>query len=93
MFCWIIKNYNLNESPGWNGIIRGSKVEWLPRATHLAINQGLVWWLSPGGALMDSHPGTKRLLCLSCFRVLPVQPYDIMGSALIEYDVRVQPVA
>jgi hypothetical protein len=29
----------------------------------------------------------------SVFRVLPVQPYDTMGSVLIEYDVRVQLVA
>jgi hypothetical protein len=27
----------------------------------------------------------------SMVRVVPVQPYDIMGSVLIEYDVRVQP--
>jgi hypothetical protein len=27
----------------------------------------------------------------SMLRVLPVQPYDTMGSVLIEYDVRVQP--
>jgi hypothetical protein len=39
----------------------------------------------------DCHPGLKRLLCLMCFRVLPLQPYDTMGSVLIEYDVRVQP--
>jgi hypothetical protein len=66
-------------------------VEWLPRATHLAINPGHVWWLSPGGALVDGHPGTKRLKCLPCFRVLPVQPYDTIGSVLIEYVVRVHP--
>jgi hypothetical protein len=49
-----------------------------------------VWLLSPGSSLEDGHSGLKRL-CLPCFRVLPVQPYDIMGSVLIEYDVRVQP--
>jgi hypothetical protein len=27
----------------------------------------------------------------SMLRVLPVQPYDIMGSVLIEYNVRVHP--
>jgi hypothetical protein len=27
----------------------------------------------------------------SMVRVLPVQPYDTMGSVLIEYDERVQP--
>jgi hypothetical protein len=43
------------------------------------------------GATWDCHPGLKRLLCLLCFRVLPVQPYDTMGSVLIEYVVRVQP--
>jgi hypothetical protein len=37
------------------------------------------------------HSGFKCLLCLPCFRVLPVQPYDTMGSTLIDYDVRVQP--
>jgi hypothetical protein len=52
-----------------------------------------VWLLSPGSSLEDGHPGLKRLICLPCFRVLPVQPYDIMGSVLIEYDVRVQLVA
>jgi hypothetical protein len=30
------------------------------------------------------HSGLKRLLCLPCFRVLSVQPYDIMCSVLIE---------
>jgi hypothetical protein len=73
--------------------VRGGEVEGLPRAIHLAINPGLVWWLSPGGALVDGHLGTKRLICLPCFRVVLVQPYDNMGSVLIEYDVRVQLVA
>jgi hypothetical protein len=41
------------------------------------------------GATQDCHSGLKRLLCLLCFRVLPMQPYDTMGSVLIEYDVRV----
>jgi hypothetical protein len=40
------------------------------------------------GATRVCHSGLKRLLC---FRVLPVQRYDTMGSVLIEYDVRVQP--
>jgi hypothetical protein len=39
----------------------------------------------------DCHPGLKGLICFPCFRVLPVQPYDTIGSVLIEYDVRVQP--
>jgi hypothetical protein len=30
------------------------------------------------------HSGLKRLLCLPCFRVLLVQPYDTMGSVLIK---------
>jgi hypothetical protein len=50
-------------------------------------------WLSPGSTLVDGHLGLKRLICLPCFRVLLVQPYDIIGSILIEYDVRVQLVA
>jgi hypothetical protein len=41
-------------------------------------------------SLRNGHSGLKRLLCLLCFRVLPVQPYDTMGPILIEYDVRVQ---
>jgi hypothetical protein len=32
-----------------------------------------------------------RLPYLPCFSELPVQPYDNMGSVLIEYDVRVHP--
>jgi hypothetical protein len=52
-----------------------------------------MWLLSPVSTLVDSHPGLKRLICLLCFRVLLVQPYDIMGSVLIEYDVRVQLVS
>jgi hypothetical protein len=47
--------------------------------------------VDPGSTLVDCHSGLKRLLCLLWFRVLPVQPYDTMGSVLIEYDVRVQP--
>jgi hypothetical protein len=43
--------------------------------------------------LVVCHLGTKRLSCLPCFSELPVQAYDIMGSVLIEYDVRVQLVA
>jgi hypothetical protein len=43
-----------------------------------------VWLLSPRSSLEDGHPGLKRLICLPCFRVLLVQPCDIMGSVLIE---------
>jgi hypothetical protein len=52
-----------------------------------------VWLLSPGSTLVDGHLGLKRLICIPHFRVLLVQPYDLMGSDLIEYDVRVQLVA
>jgi hypothetical protein len=50
-----------------------------------------VWLLSPGSSLEDGHSGLKRLICITCFRVLLVEPYDTMGSVLIEYVVRVQP--
>jgi hypothetical protein len=33
----IIKNYNLNETPRWNGIAL-VYVEWLLKATYLAVN-------------------------------------------------------
>jgi hypothetical protein len=33
----------------------------------------------------------KEITMSSMVRLLPVQPYDTMGSALIDYDVRVQP--
>jgi hypothetical protein len=46
----------------------------------------------PGRSLADCHSGLKRLPCLLYFRVLLVQPYDTMGSVLIELVVRVQPV-
>jgi hypothetical protein len=41
--------------------------------------------------LVGCHPGTKRPPCLPCLSELPVQPYENMGSVLIEYDVRVHP--
>jgi hypothetical protein len=37
-------------------------------------------------AARDCHPGLKRLIRLPCLDVLPVQPYENMGSVLIEYD-------
>jgi hypothetical protein len=52
-----------------------------------------VWLLSPGSTLVDGHLGLKKLICIPRFRLLLVQPYDLMGSDLIEYDVRVQLVA
>jgi hypothetical protein len=57
-----------------------------PRASRL-VEDGV----NLGSTLVDCHLGLKRLLCLLCFRVLPVQPYDTMGSVLIEYVVRVHP--
>jgi hypothetical protein len=36
-------------------------------------------------------PRNKEIKMSSMLRVLPVQPYDTMGSILIEYDVRVHP--
>jgi hypothetical protein len=35
-------------------------------------------------ATRDGNPGTKRLIGLLCLRVLPVQPYDNMGSVLTD---------
>jgi hypothetical protein len=32
----------------------------------------------------DGHSGLKRLIWLPCLDVLQVQPYDNMGSVLIE---------
>jgi hypothetical protein len=45
------------------------------------------------GCTCGRPPRNKEVIMSSMFRVLPVQPYDIMGSVLIEYDVRVQLVA
>jgi hypothetical protein len=45
------------------------------------LTEGVVYLRS---ILTDCHLGLKRLPCLMCFRVLPVQPYDTMGSVLIE---------
>jgi hypothetical protein len=72
-----------NGTPGWKWYCL-VYVEWLPRTTQLAVNPGFVWWFSPGGALVDGHPGTKRLPYIPCFNELPVQPYDNMGSVLID---------
>jgi hypothetical protein len=51
-----------------------------PRASRLV--EGGV---NLGSTLADCHSGLKRLPCLLCFRVLPMQPDDTMGSVLIEY--------
>jgi hypothetical protein len=36
--------------------------------------------VNPRSSLVDGHLGLKRLPCLLFLRVLPVQPYDNMGS-------------
>jgi hypothetical protein len=53
------KTTKFNESPGWKWYCL-VYVEWLLRATHLAVNPGFVWWFSPEGTLVDGHPGIKR---------------------------------
>jgi hypothetical protein len=45
------------------------------------------------GCTCGRPPRNKEIIMSSVYRVLPVQPYDIMGSVLIEYNVRVQLVA
>jgi hypothetical protein len=50
-----------------------------PRASYLV--EGGVNLRS---SLEDCHSGLKRLPCLPCFRILPVQPYDNMGSVLTD---------
>jgi hypothetical protein len=50
-----------------------------PRASYLV--EGGV---NLGSSLADCHSGLKRLPCLLCFRVLPMQPYDNMGSVLTD---------
>jgi hypothetical protein len=76
LFCEQIKNFNYNETPGWIGLIRGGEVGGLwDTCLERMCAQGVTW---------NCHPGLKRLLCLLCFSVLPVQPYDTMGSVSIE---------
>jgi hypothetical protein len=76
MNCSKNLNYNFNELPGWIGLIEAAMLSgYQPRT---------VWLLSPGSSLEDGHSGLKRLIYLLYFRVLPMQPYDIMGSILIE---------
>jgi hypothetical protein len=72
---WIIKNFNFNESPGWIGLfmeamLSGSWDTCLAEDVYLR------------RSLVDGHSGLKRFPCPLCFRVLPVQPYDTMGSVL-----------
>jgi hypothetical protein len=66
-------------------------VEWLPRATQ-------VWLSTQDCVVVITREYTygwplriKEIKMSSMLRVLPVQPYDTMGSVLIEYDVRVHP--
>jgi hypothetical protein len=65
-------NFNPNETPGWNGFA------WFMLSGYSGPHDSclvLVMWLSlPEGALVDGHPGLKRLICLPCLSVLPVQP-------------------
>jgi len=80
--CFGVKNYNLNETPGWIWLCL-VYVEWLLR-TACMVDLTIVC----GGCHLRVHlwmatQETKRLPCLPCFSELPVQPYDIMGSVLI----------
>jgi hypothetical protein len=71
--------------------VDGGDVEWLLRATYLANLARVCGGNLRVGTLVVCHPGTKRLPCPPCFSELLVQPYDNMGSVLIEYVVRVHP--
>jgi hypothetical protein len=60
----------------------GDDVEWLPGATLLASTQDSVvaaWALTCG-----LPPRNKEVTMSSMLRVLPVQPYDNMGSVLTD---------
>jgi hypothetical protein len=63
-------------------------MQWIMLSGYLGPHTWLsthgMWWLSPEGTLVVCHQGTKRLQCLPCFSELPMQPYDNMGSILIE---------
>jgi hypothetical protein len=54
----------------------GSDVEWLPGATHCVV---AAWALTCG-----LPPRNKEVTMSSMLRVLPVQPYDNMGSVLTD---------
>jgi hypothetical protein len=64
--------------------VDGGDVEWLLRATYLVDLTMVCGNNQRVSTLVYCHPGTKRLPCLPCFSELPVEPYDIMGSVLIE---------
>ena len=63
-------------------------VEWHSQG-HTPV-MGFVWWLLPEVYTCGRPPRIKEITMSSIFSELPVQPYGIMGSALIEYVVRVQ---
>jgi hypothetical protein len=73
---WIIKNYNPNESPGWNGCC-GGKVEWLPRG-YMPCEDAV----DPGEYTCGRPPRIKEITMSYVFSVLPMHPYEIMGSIL-----------
>jgi hypothetical protein len=60
----------------------------------LSASQGLTpsrGWGEPWEFTLGLPLRIKEITMSSMIRVLPVQPYDTMGSVLIEYDARVQP--
>jgi hypothetical protein len=60
----------------------------------LSASQGLMptrGWGGPWEYTRGLPLRIKEITMSSMVRVLSVQPYDTMGSVLIEYDVRVQP--
>jgi hypothetical protein len=64
------------------------------RNWNLGIFQGLMptrGWGEPWEFTRGLPLRIKEITMSSMVRVLPVQPYDTMGSVLIEYDARVQP--
>ena len=73
MFLYYEKNLSPNEPPGWKWYA------WFMLSGYSG-DMSMVGWSI---ALVDGHPGTKRL---EIFQVekLPVQPLGIMGSAVID---------
>jgi hypothetical protein len=84
MNCSKNLNYNFNELPGWIGLIEAAMLSGYLGLHMPGYQSRTVSLLSPGSSLEDGHSGLKRLIYLLYFRVLPMQPYDIMGSILIE---------
>jgi hypothetical protein len=67
----------------------GGDVEWRPGAAHCVVAA----WARPGAThcvvaawafTCGLPPRNKEVTMSSMFRVLPVQPYDIMGSVLTD---------